>query len=224
MPETNTTAQTSPATPTRFITVFCGASPGRDPEYVEMAKDLGREMLKRNYGLVYGGGSYGLMGAIAQTIHEGGGKVIGVIPEALKKIERPELGDVSNDQIFGEEIVVKDMHTRKALMNKLSSGFITMPGGYGTMEELLEITTWSQLSIHTKPVMLFNMKGYFEHLLKFIEHSIEEKFVVDWSAGVIVAGSTAQEVLDKLEVYKPPASRFVLKWDDVDTTPKEDFV
>ncbi|KAG0377257.1 MAG: hypothetical protein J3R72DRAFT_439017 [Linnemannia gamsii] len=214
---------TTPATPHKFITVFCGASPGRDPEYVEMAKDLGREMLKRNYGLVYGGGSYGLMGAIAQTIHEGGGKVIGVIPEALKKIERPELGgDVKNDQVFGEEIVVKDMHTRKALMNKLCDGFITMPGGYGTMEELLEITTWSQLSIHTKPVMLFNMKGYFEFLLKFIEHSIEEKFVVDWSAGVMVAGSTAQEVLDKFEVYKPPKSRFELKWHDVET--KENFV
>ncbi|KAI1297116.1 hypothetical protein EDD11_007226 [Mortierella claussenii] len=190
-----------------------------------MAKDLGREMLKRNYGLVYGGGSYGLMGAIAQTIHEGGGKVIGVIPEALKKIERPEItSGVNNETIFGEEIIVKDMHTRKALMNKLSSGFITMPGGYGTMEELLEITTWSQLSIHDKPVMLFNMKGYFEHLLKFIEHSIEEKFVVDWSSGIIVAGSTAKEVLDKLEVYQPPASRYSLKWNDADQSAKEDFV
>ncbi|KAG0087694.1 hypothetical protein BGZ93_010779 [Podila epicladia] len=92
------------------------------------------------------------------------------------------------------------------------------------MEELLEITTWSQLSIHAKPVMLFNMKGYFEHLLKFIEHSIEEKFVVEWSAGVIVAGSTAVEVLDKLEVYQPPKSRFALQWDEVDTPSKEDFV
>ncbi|KAI8600670.1 YJL055W-like protein [Dissophora ornata] len=164
------------------------------------------------------------MGAIAQTIHEGGGKVIGVIPEALKKIERPEITNVNNDLVFGEEIVVKDMHTRKALMNKLSSGFITMPGGYGTMEELLEITTWSQLSIHEKPVMLFNMKGYFEHLLKFIEHSVEEKFIVEWSAGVIVAGSTAKEVLDKLEVYQPPASRYALKWDDASPQPKEDFV
>ncbi|KAG0366127.1 hypothetical protein BGZ54_005765 [Gamsiella multidivaricata] len=197
---------------------------GRDPDYVEMAKELGREMLKRNYGLVYGGGSYGLMGAIAKTIHEGGGKVIGVIPEALKKIERPEIPDVDNDRVFGEEIVVKDMHTRKALMNKLSSGFITMPGGYGTMEELLEITTWSQLSIHDKPVMLFNMKGYFEHLLKFIEHSVEEKFIVDWSSKVIIAGSTAKEVLDKLEVYQPPASRYSLKWNEVDSEPKENFV
>ncbi|KAI7829835.1 hypothetical protein BC939DRAFT_440802 [Gamsiella multidivaricata] len=223
MPETSTTTNEA-ATPTRFITVFCGSSPGRDPDYVEMAKELGREMLKRNYGLVYGGGSYGLMGAIAKTIHEGGGKVIGVIPEALKKIERPEIPDVDNDRVFGEEIVVKDMHTRKALMNKLSSGFITMPGGYGTMEELLEITTWSQLSIHDKPVMLFNMKGYFEHLLKFIEHSVEEKFIVDWSSKVIIAGSTAKEVLDKLEVYQPPASRYSLKWNEVDSEPKENFV
>ncbi|KAF9999163.1 hypothetical protein BGZ79_007210 [Entomortierella chlamydospora] len=200
-------------------------SSGRDPDYVEMAKELGREMLKRNYGLVYGGGSYGLMGAIAQTIHEGGGKVIGVIPEALKNIERPEISEsVNNEQIFGEEIVVKDMHTRKALMNKLTSAFITLPGGYGTMEELLEVTTWSQLSIHKKPVMLFNMKGYFEHLLKFIEHSIEEKFVVEWSKNVIVAGSTAKEVLDKLEAYEPPNSRFSLKWDDADAQTKQDFV
>ncbi|KAF9580378.1 hypothetical protein BGW38_003009 [Lunasporangiospora selenospora] len=223
MTESTPTPTGASSTPTRFITVFCGASPGRDPEYIEMARDLGREMLKRNYGLVYGGGSYGLMGAIAQTIHEGGGKVIGVIPEALKKVERPELGDVSNEQIFGEEIVVKDMHTRKALMNKLTSAFITLPGGYGTMEELLEITTWSQLSIHTKPVMLFNMKGYFDHLLRFIEHSIEEKFVVEWSSNVIVPGATAKEVLDKMEVYVPPASRFALKW-NLDDTPKEDFV
>ncbi|GJJ69071.1 cytokinin riboside 5'-monophosphate phosphoribohydrolase [Entomortierella parvispora] len=221
MPESQ---HTTPSNPTKFITVFCGASPGRDPEYVEMAQELGREMLKRNYGLVYGGGSYGLMGAIARTIHEGGGKVIGVIPDALKKIERPELEGTNNDEVFGEEIVVKDMHTRKALMNKLTNAFITLPGGYGTMEELLEITTWSQLSIHSKPVILFNMKGYFEHLLKFIEHSVEEKFVVDWSANVIVAGSTAVEVLDKLESYVPPKSRFELKWSDVDTTPKEDFV
>ncbi|KAF9304897.1 hypothetical protein BGZ74_000263 [Mortierella antarctica] len=218
MPEQNK------ANPTKFITVFCGASPGRDPEYVEMAKELGREMLKRNYGLVYGGGSYGLMGAIAQTIHEGGGKVIGVIPAALKKIERPEIGETNNDLIYGEERVVPDMHTRKAMMNKLCDAFITLPGGYGTMEELLEITTWSQLSIHAKPVMLFNMKGYFEHLLKFIEHSIEEKFVVEWSAGVIVAGSTAVEVLDKLEVYQPPKSRFALQWNDADTPSKEAFV
>ncbi|KAF9174578.1 hypothetical protein BGX20_010725 [Mortierella sp. AD010] len=225
MPETPSTTQSGPATPTRFITVFCGASPGRDPDYVEMAKELGREMLKRNYGLVYGGGSYGLMGAIARTIHEGGGKVIGVIPEALKNIERPEISEsVDNEQIFGEEIVVKDMHTRKALMNKLTSAFITLPGGYGTMEELLEVTTWSQLSIHKKPVMLFNMKGYFEHLLKFIEHSVEEKFVVEWSKDVIVAGSTAKEVLDKLEAYVPPNSRFALKWDDADAQTKQDFV
>ncbi|KAF9203342.1 hypothetical protein BGZ49_006527 [Haplosporangium sp. Z 27] len=195
---------------------------GRDPDYIEMAKDLGREMLKRNYGLVYGGGSHGLMGAIAQTIHEGGGKVIGVIPDALKKIERPDIENVNNDKIFGEEIVVKDMHTRKALMNKLTSAFITLPGGYGTMEELLEITTWSQLNIHSKPVVLFNMKGYFEHLLKFIEHSVEEKFVIDWSKDIIVSGSTAEEVLDKLETYKLPGSRYGLKWDDNEE--KQDFV
>ncbi|KAF9359020.1 hypothetical protein BGX26_000347 [Mortierella sp. AD094] len=225
MPETASTTQSGPATPTRFITVFCGSSPGRDPDYIEMAKELGHEMLKRNYGLVYGGGSYGLMGAIAQTIHEGGGKVIGVIPDALKKIERPEISNVvNNEQIFGEEIVVKDMHTRKALMNKLTSAFITLPGGYGTMEELLEVTTWSQLSIHNKPVILFNMKGYFEHLLKFIEHSVEEKFVVEWSKNVIVAGSTAKEVLDKLEAYEPPNSRYTLKWDDADAQTKQDFV
>ncbi|KAG0326713.1 hypothetical protein BGZ99_009111 [Dissophora globulifera] len=222
MPEINAGTQGTSATPTRFITVFCGSSPGRDPDYIEMAQELGREMLKRNYGLVYGGGSFGLMGAIAKTIHEGGGKVIGVIPEALKKIERPELSNVDNDRIFGEEIVVKDMHTRKALMNKLSSGFITMPGGYGTMEELLEITTWSQLSIHDKPVLLFNMKGYFEHLLKFIQHSVEEQFIVKWSAGIIASGSTAKEVLDKLEVYEPPTSRYALKWSEVET--KQDFV
>ncbi|KAF9409080.1 hypothetical protein BGZ76_005744 [Entomortierella beljakovae] len=178
-------------------------------------------MLKRNYGLVYGGGSYGLMGTIAKTIHEGGGKVIGVIPEALKRVEHIS-EEVDNTKIFGEEIVVKDMHTRKALMNKLTSAFITMPGGYGTMEELLEVTTWSQLSIHEKPVVLFNMKGYFEHLLRFIEHSIEEKFVAEWSKDVIVAGSTAKEVLDKVENYVVPQSRYNLKWDNSQT--KQDFV
>ncbi|KAF9112740.1 hypothetical protein BGX27_002875 [Mortierella sp. AM989] len=224
MTETNSTTENGPATPTRFITVFCGSSPGRDPDYIKLAQELGLEMLKRNYGLVYGGGSYGLMGAIAQTIHEGGGKVIGVIPEALKKIERPEISDIDNEMIFGEEIVVKDMHTRKALMNKLTSAFITLPGGYGTMEELLEVTTWSQLSIHEKPVVLFNMKGYFEHLLKFIQHSIDEKFVAEWSKDVIVAGSTAEEVLNKLEAYTPPKSRYALKWNDADAQTKQDFV
>ncbi|KAF9945789.1 hypothetical protein BGZ65_010373 [Modicella reniformis] len=189
-----------------------------------MARELGLEMVKRGYGLVYGGGSFGLMGVIAQTVHESGGKVIGVIPEAIKKIERPELYTVPNEKIFGEEIVVQDMHTRKALMNKLSNGFITLPGGYGTMEELLEVTTWSQLNIHEKPVVLFNMLGYFEYLLKFIEHSIKERFVEEQCQGIMVAGSTAIEVLDNFENYKVPPSHYNLNWTEDASQPKEDFV
>ncbi|KAK3825120.1 MAG: hypothetical protein J3Q66DRAFT_326978 [Benniella sp.] len=220
MSTTTSSEQGILAEPKKFITVFCGSSPGRDPDYMELAKELGQAMLKKNYGLVYGGGSYGLMGAIAQTIHEGGGKVIGVIPEALKKIERPELPDVDNQKVFGEEIVVKDMHTRKALMSKLSCGFITMPGGYGTMEELLEITTWSQLNIHAKPVVLFNMKGYYTHLIDFIQHSVNEGFIPGWGKGIIASGSSADEVLEQFENYTPPLPRYDLKW-DVDTQAEE---
>ncbi|KAF9164721.1 hypothetical protein DFQ26_001114 [Actinomortierella ambigua] len=210
--------------PIKMICVFCGASPGRDPEYVEQAKELGLEMVRRGYGLVYGGGSYGLMGTLAQTVHQNGGRVVGIIPEALKKVERPELDGKSLEQVFGEEIVVPDMHTRKGLMNKMSDAFCALPGGYGTFEELLEVTTWSQLSIHTKPVMVFNMKGYYDHLLKFIQHGIDEKFIVDWSANVMVPGTTAKEVLDKMEVYEPPKSRFALDWTASLDKPKESFV
>jgi len=154
----------------KSIAVYCGASLGANPVYAEAARALGAALVEHNIGLVYGGGKVGLMGVIADEVLRLGGEATGVIPKAL--LEK-EVGHEGLTRMF----VVKDMHERKAMMSDLSEGFIAMPGGMGTLEELFEMLTWSQLGIHRKPVGLLNVLGFYDGLVQFVRHLHGEGFV-----------------------------------------------
>ena len=188
------------------ICVFAGSSPGRQSQYVEAAQQLGEELCARGYDLVYGGGRVGLMGTVADSVLGNGGQVIGVIPEALaeKEVAHRGLTDLR---------VVTSMHERKALMAELSTAFIALPGGLGTLEELFEVLTWVQLGIHTKPCGLVNVGGYFNGLLEFISHAVEERFLKPDHQSMILVDSDIKALLDAVEAFVPPA---VEKWLDRD--------
>ncbi|KAG0519005.1 hypothetical protein BDA96_09G226600 [Sorghum bicolor] len=184
------------AVPSRFrtICVFCGSNAGRRKVYADAALELGHELVRRGISLVYGGGSIGLMGVIARTVGDGGCHVLGVIPKALMPIE------ISGESV-GEVKVVDDMHQRKAEMARQSEAFIALPGGYGTMEELLEMITWCQLGIHDKPVGLLNVDGYYDPLLALFEKGATEGFINPDCGQIFVSAPTASELLTKLEQY-----------------------
>jgi len=154
----------------KSIAVYCGASPGADPVYADAARGLARALVEHNIALVYGGGKVGLMGVIADEVLRLGGEATGVIPKAL--VER-EVGHAGLTRLF----VVKDMHERKAMMSDLAEGFIAMPGGMGTLEELFEMVTWAQLGIHAKPIGLLNVNGFWDGLAGVVEHMVNEGFV-----------------------------------------------
>ena len=188
------------------ICVFAGSSPGRRPEYTEAAEQLGEELCARGYDLVYGGGRVGLMGAVADSVLANGGQVIGIIPEALAEKEVAHQG-------LTELRIVASMHERKAMMAELSSAFIALPGGLGTLEELFEVLTWVQLGIHTKPAGLVNVEGYFNGLLEFISHAVAERFLMSDHQSMILVDSNIKALLDALEAFVPPS---VEKWMDRD--------
>jgi uncharacterized protein (TIGR00730 family) len=175
----------------KSIAVYCGASFGANPIYTEVARQLGRAMVERNIALVYGGGNVGLMGVIADEVMQRGGEVTGVIPQAL--VER-EVGHAGLTRQF----IVKDMHERKAMMAGLSDGFIAMPGGMGTLEELFEMLTWSQLGIHSKPVGVLNVNGFYDKLLGFVAHLQEEGFVQARHAALMMAEAEPDALLRRL--------------------------
>jgi uncharacterized protein (TIGR00730 family) len=154
----------------RYICVYCGSKTGTDPHYLQVASRMGQLLAEQGYGLVYGGGHVGLMGIIAEAALAAGGRVIGVIPEAMVGRE------LAYKQVTQLEIV-PSMHERKARMASLSDAFIAMPGGYGTLEELFEIITWAQLGIHAKPIGILNVSGYFDALAAMIEHAVREGFI-----------------------------------------------
>jgi uncharacterized protein (TIGR00730 family) len=153
-----------------YICVYCGSKAGTDPHYLQVASRMGQLMAEQGYGLVYGGGHVGLMGIIAEAVLAAGGRVIGVIPEAMVGRE------LAYKQVTQLEIV-PSMHERKARMASLADAFIAMPGGYGTLEELFEIITWAQLGIHAKPIGILNVSGYFDALAAMIEHAVREGFI-----------------------------------------------
>ena len=190
------------------ICVYCGSSPGKLPLYVEQAAALGHEMARRGLGLVYGGASVGVMGAVADAVLENGGEVIGVIPHALATKEVSHHG---LDQLY----VVSSMHERKAKMAELSDGFIALPGGWGTLEEIFEMLTWAQLGFHQKPCGLLNSGGYYDELYRFLEHQIEQRFVKEEYRPMMMMDGTAEALLDRFEVYDPPR---VKKWIGPDET------
>lgn len=184
------------------VCVFAGSCSGTRGEYRAAARGLGRALIERGLGVVYGGARVGLMGALADEVLSGGGRVVGVIPEALVAKEVAHEG-------LTELRVVKSMHERKAMMADLSGGFVALPGGMGTLEELFEILTWAQLGLHRKPAGLLNVAGYFDGLLEFLDHSVAERFVRLEHRAMISVAAAPGELLDLLAAYRPPA---VEKW------------
>ncbi|GMM33775.1 Log1 protein [Saccharomycopsis crataegensis] len=205
-------ANKSVTKPEKVLCVFCGSSPGSDPAYTEAANELGKALAQRGYGLVYGGGDCGLMGSVARSCVVNNGYVHGIIPQAL--FDRERNAQIVDGQ-YGKTTVVNDMHTRKRMMgNEASSGFITLPGGYGSLEELAEVITWSQLGIHDKPVIVYNINGFFDGLKTFFEHCIDQGFIKRTQKEIVVFANTLEEVLDQIENYKIPESRYNLKWEN----------
>lgn len=178
------------------ICVFCGSSPGKNPNYRHAAIQLGNQLVERNIDLVYGGGSIGLMGLVSQAVYDGGRHVMGVIPFSLMPKE-------ITGETIGEVRPVSDMHQRKAEMARQADAFIALPGGYGTLEELLEVITWAQLGIHEKPVGLLNVDGYYNSLLSFIDTAVDEGFITPVARCIIVSAPAAHELISKLEDYVP---------------------
>ncbi len=175
----------------KSIAVYCGAANGAQPLYADAARLLARVLVEHNIGLVYGGGKVGLMGVIADEVLRLGGEATGVIPRAL--VER-EVGHAGLTRLF----VVKDMHERKAMMAELSEGFIAMPGGFGTLEELFEMVTWAQLGIHAKPIGLLNVDGFYDGLMGFVRHQVQEGFVRDGHAGLMQVDADAEALVRRL--------------------------
>ncbi len=184
------------------ICVYCGSSSGKSPEYIESARILGRELVKRNITLVYGGASVGIMGEIADTVLAAGGEVIGIMPQALADKEISHKG-------LTELRVVQSMHERKAMMEEISDGFIALPGGMGTIEELFEVLTWSQLGYHRKPCALLNIKGYYDSITQFLNHAVEEQFVKSIHREMILIEDNSTRLLDLMATYQSPK---VDKW------------
>jgi uncharacterized protein (TIGR00730 family) len=179
------------------ICVFCGANPGSRPEYAAAATELAKEFGRRHIGLVYGGGSVGMMGHLAMAVRDEGCHIVGVIPESLTTKE------LMGDKI-GELIIVETMHERKAIMASLADGFIALPGGFGTMDELFEIITWGQLGIHQKPIGLLNVAGYFDPLLRLVEHGVDEGFIRPQHRNLFVVESTPAGLLDRMSQHQMP--------------------
>lgn len=186
----------------RRLAVFCGSNPGARPEYVQGAVSLGRLLCERGIGVVYGGSSVGLMAALADTMLDDGGDIIGVIPRML--VER----EVANRALTDLRIV-ESMHERKAMMAELADGFVALPGGIGTLEEFFEIWTWAQLGMHDKPCGLLNVAGYFDPLLEFLDRAVSERFVRDVHRAMVVVESDPSRLLARFEAYEPPR---VVKW------------
>ncbi len=183
------------------VAVFCGSSSGIAPEYAHSAVDLGTELAKRAITLVYGGGKVGLMGQIANATLAAGGRAIGVMPEALVEREIAHAG-------LTELHVVPDMATRKAKMSELSDGFIALPGGAGTLEEITEQWTWGQLGIHEKPVAFLNPNGFYNHLRAFIAHVTEQGFMKPEYHDMLIFGETAEQILETMGGYRPPEQKW----------------
>jgi uncharacterized protein (TIGR00730 family) len=182
------------------VCVFCGSANGVRPAYVETAHGFGVELARRGVGLVYGGGSVGLMGTLADAVLGAGGEVIGVIPRGLASRELAHPG-------LTEQRVVASMHERKATMAELSDGFVALPGGLGTLEETLEMLTWVQLGIHDKPVAVLNVDGYYDGLLKLLANAVREGFVRREYFDLLLFADTPVEVLDRLANWQMPVVR-----------------
>jgi uncharacterized protein (TIGR00730 family) len=180
------------------ICVFCGSRPGNDPAYVAAATATGRSIARRGWRLIYGGGRVGLMGALADGALAERGEVIGVMPRALLRFEEPHPG-------ITRLHMVTSMHRRKAQMSSLSDGFLTLPGGFGTLEEFFETLTWAQLRLHTKPCAVLNVAGYWDNLLAMANTMVETGFVPAVHRELILSDTDPERILDRMAVYTPPS-------------------
>jgi uncharacterized protein (TIGR00730 family) len=190
------------------ICVFCGSSPGSRPEYRAAAEEMGAGLVRRNLGLVYGGGNVGLMGIIADAVLRAGGEATGVIPENLMA---REVGHKGLTRLH----VVHSMHERKALMADLSDAFVALPGGFGTLEEFCEVITWTQLGLHAKPCGILNVLGYYSPLLAMFDHAVTEGFLKPENRALVLARESPPDLLNALEGWRPVR---VEKWLSRETT------
>lgn len=190
------------------IAVYCGSASPADPRYVALATEVGRELATRGIGLVYGGGRLGLMGAVADGALAAGGEVIGVIPEALVGAEVAHTGLTRLEIVTG-------MHARKQAFVDLSDGFLTLPGGVGTMDELWEAISWAQLGYHAKPVGVLNAFGFYDHLLAFNRHMIETGFIRQAHAGIMVAEHDLDLLLARMAAHEPHRPIFAMNASDL---------
>lgn len=181
----------------KTVCVFCGGNAGNKPAYIESAVALGKELAARGIGLVYGGGSIGLMGQVAHAALDAGTSVVGIIPEHLTTKELMGYA-------IGELVVVSSMHERKAKMAAMSDAFVAMPGGFGTLDELFEIITWGQLGLHDKPIGLLNVDGFFDPLISYIDHCVTEGFIRPRHRNLIVVESDSARLLERLAVHELP--------------------
>jgi uncharacterized protein (TIGR00730 family) len=186
------------------LCVYCGSRPGSQPAYMEAAKKLARALVNRNIEVVYGGASVGTMGVLANTVLAEGGHVIGIIPQAVlgREVVHRGLSDLR---------VVTSMHERKALMAELADGFIALPGGLGTLDEVFEILTWGQLGLHQKPCGLLNICDYYRGLIDFLDHAVSERFITDVHRAMLLVEEEPEQLLDHFERYQAPV---VAKWVD----------
>jgi uncharacterized protein (TIGR00730 family) len=195
------------------ICVFCGSSPGNNSKYAKSARSLGETLTEYGITLVYGGSNIGLMGEIANSMIGRNGDVIGIIPQVLvdKEVAFTHLQDLR---------IVNSMHERKAMMAELADGFISMPGGFGTLEETIEMLTWTQLGIHEKPLGLLNVEGYYDRLCGFIDHMVSEGFLVQGFRDMVLMDRHPDGLLDKMIKFKPP--QINKWWDDKKGKPRLD--
>jgi uncharacterized protein (TIGR00730 family) len=186
----------------RSVTVYCGSNAGADPAYAEATRTLARVLVEADIRIVYGGAALGLMGVLADTAMEAGGEVIGVMPQRL--IDR-EIGHRGLKDLR----VVSSMHERKALMAELADGFIALPGGIGTLEELIEVYTWSQLGIHRKPLGVLNVNGYYDSLAAFLDHAVRQRFLPAQHREVLIFEPDPETLLDRMAGAEAPTAE---KW------------
>ena len=190
------------------LAIYCGSATPADPRFVELAREVGQTLAQRNIGIVYGGGKAGLMGALADGALAAGGEVIGVIPTALVGRELAHHG-------LTELHIVETMHQRKQAFTDLSDGFITLPGGVGTMDELWEAVSWAQLGYHANPVGLLNAFGYYDGLIEFNRHMAEVGFVRAAHRGIVIAADTLDELLEKMANFTPATTVIQMGPDDL---------
>lgn len=192
----------------RRICVFCGSSAGEDSRYLDAAGEMASLLAARDIELVYGGSRLGMMGRLADTMLDEGGRVVGIIPRALvdREVAHRNLTDLR---------VVASMHERKALMEEMSDAFVALPGGLGTLEELCEILTWGQLGLHGKPCGLLDSGGYYQPLIRFLDHMVQEGFLGRAHRSMVLVERRPDPLLDRMEAYEPPS---VPKWIEEDDT------